>query len=110
MPRGDSLGDVVTALVTRHATSVVLVRGSTVMAAQNVLLDMYGSGVSAAETAMVEAASGQAGIPVLKLYGDADLDVQRGDRFAIDASQYRVIIVAAPDTVQRIVYAQGEQL
>lgn len=110
MPRGDALGDVVTDMLTRHGQSITLVRASAALAAQTFLVDMYGGGASAGnETAMVEAASGEAGRPIVKLYGTAASDVARGDRFVLDSVQYRVIVVVAPDSVQRIAYAQGDQ-
>lgn len=105
MPRGSGLGSVVTDLVDRRGQSVVLVRSGAALDAQDMVLDIYVLG--AGEVAMIEAASGQAGLTSLKIIGGTDLDIDRGDQFVAGDLQYRVVLVSPPDGVQRIAYAQG---
>lgn len=99
---------VVAAVVADHGQSVVLVRAGSAMGAQSCVLDWYG--VSAAETAMVEAASGQAGLPVVKIHGAADADIERGDRFVAGGWQCSVVMVSPSDGYQVVAYAQGQQV
>ena len=105
MPRASGLVGVATDMIERRGQSVVLVRAGAALAAQSMLLDIYVLG--AGEVAMIEAASGQAGLTSLKIIGGPDLDIDRGDQFVAGDLQYRVVLVSPPDGVQRIAYAQG---
>jgi hypothetical protein len=87
--------------IKRDASSVVLVRGTTTMAAQTVRVEFSGTGEE------VDATTGRAGRQRVVIFGVidhpsiADTNIQARDRFAINKKQYEVItVVDLPGEVQ----------
>lgn len=107
MPYASGLDGAVADLLDRRGQALVLERGaSTVLAAQTVIIDRY---VSGAEIAALGASGGQSGRGIVKIIGDADLDIKRGDRFILGALTYDVILAHPPDDVQRVAIAEASE-
>lgn len=106
MPYASGLDGAVADLLERRGQALVLERGSTVMAAQTVIIDRY---VSGSDLAALGVTGGESGRSIVRLNGDADLDVGRGDRFVLGDLTYSVILAQPTDGVQRVAYAEGRE-
>lgn len=107
MPYASGLAGAVQDIIDRRGQAIVLERGaSTVLASQTVVIDRY---VSGADIAALGVEGGQSGRSVVRINGDADLNIKRGDRFVLGSLTYDVIMAHPADDVQRVAYAEGRE-
>lgn len=111
MPYGSaaSMATTVEAMCDRYGAAVVLERGTTVKAAQQVIVDRYGSASERGGFGGVSAADGQSGRTTITLIGGPDFDVERGDMFVLGGNHYRVIMAHGDDGHQRVAVAEESE-
>jgi len=106
MPRAATLGVTVDHMLVRNGESVVLERGSALLAAQVFMVDRY---VTASQLGVlgITVASGERGAATIRLIGADTANIQRGDRFVLGRQHYSVIFAHSADDHQRVAFAEA---